>query len=138
MQGNMSELAEFFAAFAPLFTGPTYRNALTLLEGAILTVGRRTVASALRSVGLQGDAHFQNYHRVLSRTRWSCRKAGKILLLRLLDEFVPEGPVVLGLDDTVERRWGPSIKARGIYRDPVRSSRGHFVKASGLRWVSLM
>lgn len=138
MQANMSELAEFFAAFAPLFTGPTYRHALTLLEGAILTVGRRTVASALRSVGLQGDAHFHNYHRVLSRTRWSCRKAGKILLLRLLDEFVPEGPVVFGLDDTVERRWGPSIKARGIYRDPVRSSRGHFVKASGLRWVSLM
>jgi DDE superfamily endonuclease len=45
---------------------------------------------------------------------------------------------VVGLDDTIERRWGPKISARGIYRDPVRSSKGHFVKASGLRWLSAM
>jgi hypothetical protein len=45
---------------------------------------------------------------------------------------------VLALDDTLERRWGRRIRARGIYRDPVRSSHGHFVKASGLRWLSVM
>lgn len=138
MQSFTSELSGLFAAFSPLFTQPTFQYALRLLEGAILTVGRRTVASALRSLGLQDTPRFQNYHRVLSRARWSCRKAGKILLLRLLDAFVPEGPLVFGIDDTIERRWGPKIKARGIYRDPVRSSRKHFVKASGLRWVSLM
>ncbi len=43
-----------------------------------------------------------------------------------------------GLDDTIERRRGKRIAAKGIYRDPVRSSHGHFVKASGLRWLSLM
>ena len=138
MQAFTSELLGLFAAFSPLFTQPTFQHARGLLEGAILTLGRRTVASALRSMGLQDDPHFQNYHRVLSRARWSCRQAGKILLVRLLDTFVPNGPLVFGLDDTIERRWGPKIKARGIYRDPVRSSRGHFVKASGLRWVSLM
>jgi len=137
MQRFSSELSKLFAEFAPLFTRPTAWHALRLLEGAILTVGRRTVASALRSIGRQDTPHFQNYHRVLSRARWSCREAGKILLLRLVDTFVPQGPLVFGLDDTIERRWGPKIKARGIYRDPVRSSRGHFVKASGLRWVSL-
>jgi hypothetical protein len=52
--------------------------------------------------------------------------------------FVPDGPVVVGIDETIERRWGPKISARGIYRDPVRSSHGHFVKASGLRWISVM
>src|SRR5205823_10136083 len=56
----------------------------------------------------------------------------------LLATFVPSGPLVLGLDDTIERRWGARIRARGIYRDPVRSSHSHFVKASGLRWLSLM
>ena len=56
----------------------------------------------------------------------------------LVDRFAASGPVVIGLDDTIERRWGAKIKARGIYRDPVRSSHGHFVKASGLRWLSLM
>ena len=61
------------------------------------------------------------------------------LLLRLLiTTFVPNGPVVLGVDDTIERRRGKRIAAKGIYRDPVRSSKGHFVKASGLRWLSLM
>jgi DDE superfamily endonuclease len=49
-----------------------------------------------------------------------------------------DAPIVIGLDDTIERRWGSKIKARGIYRDPVRSSKGHFVKASGLRWLSAM
>lgn len=132
-----SELSRFFVSFSPLFTRPTYRHALRLLEGAILTIGRRTVASALRSVGLQEHPRFQNYHRVLSRTQWSCRAAGRILLQALVMAFVPEGPLVVGIDDTIERRWGPKIKARGIYRDPVRSSRGFFVKASGLRWVSV-
>jgi hypothetical protein len=138
MQRFNSELSRLFAEFAPLFTRPTAWHALRLMEGTILTVGRRTVASALRTIGRQDTPHFQNYHRVLSRARWSCREAGKILLLRLLDAFIPDGPLVFGLDDTIERRWGPKIKARGIYRDPLRSSRTHFVKTSGLRWVSLM
>jgi len=75
---------------------------------------------------------------VLNRNRWSGRAAARRLLRLLLAAFVPKGPVVIGIDETIERRWGPTIRARGIYRDPVRSSRGHFVKASGLRWLSVM
>lgn len=138
MRACKSELADLFAAFAPIFTRPTFRNALDLLEGAILTLGSRTVAAALRAVGLQDHPRFQNYHRVLSRARWDCHKAAFILLQLLVRAFAPEGPVVFVLDDMVERRWGPKINARGIYRDPVRSSRGFFVKTSGLRWVCLM
>jgi hypothetical protein len=138
MQFFTSELSGLFGAFSPLFTQPTFHHALRLVEGAILTVGRRTVASALRSLGLQDDPYFQNYHRVLSRARWCGRKAAKILLLLLVKTFAPEGALVFGLDDTIERRWGPKISKRAIYRDPVRSSKGHFVKASGLRWVGLM
>lgn len=87
-------------------------------------------------MGLQGEAHFQNYHRVLNRTVWSNLRAGGILLTLLVAAFAPSGPLILGLDDTIERRWGARIKARGIYRDPVRSSRSHVVKASGLRWLT--
>ncbi|HEU4457163.1 MAG TPA: transposase [Longimicrobium sp.] len=133
------ELDQLFAEFAPLFTRPTFANALRLLKGAILSLGCRTVAAALRTLGLQDDPHFLNYHRVLSRARWDARKASKILLRALVRAFAPPGqPLVFGIDDMIERRWGPKIKARGIYRDPVRSSRGFFVKTSGLRWVSLM
>jgi DDE superfamily endonuclease len=111
---------------------------LVLVAGAILSPGRRTVAAALRVVGLDQETSFTNYHRVLNRNSWSSRRVAGRLLRLLVSAFVPDGPVIIGLDDTLERRCGSKIKARGIYRDPVRSSHGHFVKASGLRWLSVM
>ena len=132
-------LAAWMQPFGGAFTAPTWRHVLVLVMGAILVPGRRTVASALRVMGLEQVAQFCNYHRVLNRNIWSCRWLSRRLFRLLVDAFVSDDdPVVIGLDDTIERRWGARIKARGIYRDPVRSSRGHFVKASGLRWLSLM
>jgi hypothetical protein len=96
------------------------------------------VSTTLRSVGLGQVAHFQNYHWVLSRAVWSCLQASRILLGLLVTTFVPEGPLVLGIDETIERRRGAKIAAEGIYRDPVRSSRSHFVKVNGLRWIAVM
>lgn len=124
--------------FRSAFTAPTWQHMLVLILGAILAPGRRTVAAALCVVGLKTDPHFTNYHRVLNRNQWSGRWIARCLLRLLIDAFVPTGPVVIGLDDTIERRWGAKIKARGIYSDPVRSSESHVVKASGLRWLSLM
>jgi hypothetical protein len=127
------------AGFADLFTRPTWSNVLVLLAGAILAPGRRTVTAALRILGRDRDPDFCTFHRILNRATWSSRAVAGRLLLLLIKTFVPSnGPVVIGLDDTIERRWGPKISARGIYRDPVRSSKGHFVKASGLRWLSAM
>jgi DDE superfamily endonuclease len=133
-----SILGQRLAPFEALFTGPTWHNLLVLLAGALLAPGRRTVTSALSILGLRAATGFTNFHRVLNRNRWSSRAAAERLLHLLLGTFVPDGPVIIGIDETIERRWGPKIKARGIYRDPVRSSRGHFVKASGLRWISVM
>ncbi len=138
MRTRSCELRQALAPFAPLFSGRVFRHASVLVTGAILSPGRRTVTAALRIVGLAHEGDFQNYHRVLSRAVWCARSAGSVLLRQLLGTFAPEGPLVFGLDDTIERRWGRKIRARGIYRDPVRSSHGHFVKASGLRWLSLM
>ena len=89
-------------------------------------------------MGLSQERHFQNYHRVLNRAVWSNLVLSLILLRLLLNAFLPFGPVVVGIDETIERRRGEKIKAKGIYRDPVRSSKSHFVKASGLRWISMM
>ena len=106
--------------------------------GAVLAPGRRTVTAALSVLGRRGGTDFARFHGVLNRARWSGRSLARVLLSWLIAVFVPDGPVVIGIDETIERRWGPKITARGIYRDPVRSSHGHFVKASGLRWVSVM
>jgi hypothetical protein len=109
------------------------------VAGAILAPGQRTVSSALRAIGLDQEKRFHRYHRVLGHARWSSREGSRILLRLLVKTFVPEGePLVVGIDETVERRWGKRIAAKGVYRDPVRSNRENFVKASGLRWVCVM
>ncbi|MGI4808493.1 MAG: transposase [Janthinobacterium lividum] len=124
--------------FAPLFLQRSWRHAEVLLIGAILVPGQRTVTSILRIMGFRRERRFVNYHRVLNRAAWCPRAASRTLLGLLVAAFALRGPVVLGIDDTIERRHGKWITAKGIYRDPVRSSHGHFVKASGLRWLSLM
>jgi hypothetical protein len=125
--------------FQPLFRQPTWLKAQVLLMGAILTSGKRTVTALLRVMGLSDEINFAKYHQVLNRASWSPQQASE-QLLRLLLGSLDQGlkPLVFGLDETIERRWGRQIRARGIYRDPVRSSKSHFVKTSGLRWLSLM
>jgi DDE superfamily endonuclease len=131
-------MVQALAPFAPLFSERVFRHARVLLIGAILAPGRRTVSSALRAMGLDREKRFHRYHRVLSRARWSSLEASRILLGLLLEAFVGEGPLILGLDETLERRYGKKISARGVYRDPVRSTHENFVKSSGLRWVCVM
>ena len=133
-----AEYITILGAFARLFSKRIWEHARLLLIGAILCPAERTVTAALRVMGLGYEKHFQNYHRVLNRAVWSSLEASRILLNLLVNTFAISGPIILGLDDTIERRRGAKIKAKGIYRDPVRSSHSHFVKASGLRWLSLM
>src|SRR5215210_4543075 len=125
-----TEMIRVLVPFAPLFSERVFRHVQVLLAGAILAPGRRTVSSALRAMGLDQHERFHRYHRVLSHAVWSSREAGRVLLELLVEAFVPQGPLVVGIDETLERRQGKKISAKGIYRDPVRSSHGHFVKAS--------
>jgi hypothetical protein len=125
-------MIRLLAPFAPLFSKRVWQNAQVLLMGAILAPGRRTVSSALRAMGLDQHKRFHRYHRVLSRASWSSREASRILLGLLVEAFVGEGPLILGIDETLERRYGKKICAKGVYRDPVRSSYENFVKASVL------
>jgi hypothetical protein len=132
------KMVQVLAPFAPLFSRRVFRHAQVLLIGAILAPGARTVSSALRAMGLDQEKRFHRYHRVLSRARFSSLKASRVLLGLLLEAFVGQGPLILGIDETLERRYGKKISARGIYRDPVRSTHEQFVKSSGLRWVCVM
>ena len=132
------DIISFMSHFAPLFSSRVWPHAQVLLTGALLAPGKRTVSALLRVLGLDQHSDFQTYHRVLNRCVWSSLQGSQILLRLLIDTFVPQGRLVFGLDDTIERRRGNRIRAKGIYRDPLRSSHSHFVKASGLRWLSLM
>jgi hypothetical protein len=105
----------------------------------MLAPGARTVTAALRVMGLATERHFTHDHRVLNRATWSARHGSQILLGVLITLLVPPGAtIVLGADDTVERRSGRKITAKGCYRDAVRSSQTHVMHCFGLKWVSMM
>ena len=132
-------MIRFLTPFAPLFSKRVFQHVQVLVAGAILATGHRTVGSALRAMGLDQHKRFHRYHRVLSRASWSSREVARVLLGLLVEAFVCEGdPLVVGIDETLERRYGKKIAARGVYRDPVRSTHETFVKSSGLRWVCAM
>jgi hypothetical protein len=133
-----AELLQLIVVFAPLFTKPTWEHAKVLLLGALLACGKRTVTACLKAVGLSGEEQFQNYHRVLNRAQWSALQGSRIVL-GLLIMLLPAGSViVMGADDTIERRRGKKINGLGCYRDPVRSSKKHVIRCFGLKWLSLM
>ena len=124
--------------FAPLFSKRVWAHVQILLMGALLAPAQPTVTAALRVMGLGQTPYFQCYHRVLNRASWSALAVSRVLLRSLVAAFVPDGPLVVGVDEAVERRTGAKITAKGVYRDAVRSAHRHFVKATELRWVSLM
>ena len=126
------------APFAPLFSQRVWLHAQLLLLGAMLAPGARTVTAALRAMGLSSERHFTNDHRVLNRATWSTRQASRLLLGLLVTNLVPPGAaIVLGADDTVERRRGRQITAKGCYRDAVRSTKQHVIRCFGLKWVAM-
>ena len=127
------EVSAVLAAFAPLFTEPSWLRAQALLCGMLLAPANHTLTAALRVLGLAHQPGFQNYHRLLNRARWSARQAARMLLGLLVEAFVPSGPVVLGLDETIERRRGRKLTARAIYYDAARSSKACVQKRERLR-----
>ena len=125
--------------FAKAFSYRIWDMVQILVIGTILTPGKRTVTAVLRTMGLQEEACFQNYHRVLNRAKWSGLVASKILLGLLVAAFCVAGAMlVIGADDTIERRKGKKIREKGVFRDPVRSSHKYTVHVYGLRWMSMM
>lgn len=132
------EIQSILAAFAPLFTSPVWPHAQTLLIGAILCTGKRTVTSALRVMGLKDEKRFTNFHRVLNRSKWNLLCGSKILLGLLVALLPTSWPVIIAVDETIECRKGEKIEIKGCYRDAVRSSKSKVVHCFGVKWIAMM
>jgi hypothetical protein len=130
-------ILSIIAPFAVLFSRPVWDRVLTLFAGTILCRGKRTVCAALRMMGLSNEPNFSSYHHVLNRVKWSLLSGAKILLDSIVSQMESGNPLVFFIDETLERRKGPKIKAKGYYRDAVRSSKQNVVKTPGLKWLSL-
>ena len=131
-------IIQLLSIFAIAFTVPTFAKVLVLIYGTILAPGRRTVTAALRAMGLADEKRFEKYHRVLNRDRWSPWLVSQILLALLIRIFVPDGGIlVIAVDEHLERRWGPKIKYKGVFRDPIGSTVKRVSYALGIRWIVL-
>ena len=138
MSNPSPEIIQLLSFFSVAFTAPTFANALVLILGTILTPGRRTVTAALRMMGRGNDKHFSNYHRVLNRDGWSPWVVSKVLLGLIILFFLPAGtPLILAIDETLERRRGSQIKYKGWFRDAILSTKERVVTALGIRWICL-
>src|SRR5947208_17072368 len=125
--------------FAVAFTAPTFRHALVLVSGTLLASGRRTVAAALRAVGLGDERRFTTYHRVLNRGVWSALVVSRLLLDLLVRTFLAsDAPLELVVDGTLERRRGRKVAWKGRFHDATRSQSGHVVTSDGIHWVCVM
>lgn len=128
-------ILSLLANFADAFTKPTWKYAQTLLIGAIICTGKRTVSAVLRTMGLAHEPRFERYHRVLSKAQWNEFRLTRILL-GLLIALLPSGlPILIAMDETLERRSGKMITAKGCYRDACRSSHNLVIKCFGLKWL---
>jgi hypothetical protein len=124
-------------SFCVAFSRRVFQRAVTLLVGAVLTMGRRTVTSALWTVRSIADGHFSSYHRVLSRASWSLWPLGKALATAVVARVPQARPVGVAMDDTVTQHRGPKVYGKGKHRDAVRSTHSHTVWMFGHKWVVL-
>jgi hypothetical protein len=124
-------------AFATAFTQPTYQRFIVLLFAAILTTGRRTVTNLLRTVQTRAPGHPSSYHRVLCRRRWSSWGLAHALADFILRYWVPQGPVRLAGDDTVDEHRGKEVYGKACHRDAVRSTHSFTAYRWGHKWVVL-
>jgi DDE superfamily endonuclease len=128
------------AVFAPLetaLTRPTHRRLVLLALAAILTVGGRTIAKLLRTLGALAPGHPSSYHRALSHRRWPTRQLARRYIAAVLARFAPRGPVELAGDDTVTEHPGEKVYGKGCHRDPVRSTHAFTAYRWGHKWVVL-
>lgn len=136
---SLSEpMRSVWCAFESAFSQPAWRKVQVLILGTLLARGRRTVAAALRQMGLHEAATFSLSHHVLNRACWSALGLRRRLLVRLGRTFVAAGgELTCVIDETPERRWGRRIAKRGQDRNPLASSQQRSVATSGVRWIVL-
>jgi hypothetical protein len=132
-----AEIIAILSAFAPVMRMTTWLKAETLLIGALLCQGPRRISSILRVLGKSNERRFEKYHRVLNRDKGSCAIGAKILLGLLVALLPSDFPIIIAVDETLERRKGKMIKAKGCYRDAVRSTEKRVVKCFGLKWICM-
>lgn len=126
-----------FDSLAGASTRPTFLRIVVLALATILTIGSRTVCNLLRTLGVLAPGHETSYQRVFSKRCWSPWRLARCLAGWVFDHLVPDGPVFLAGDDTVDEHPGDKVFGKGCHRDPVRSTHSYTAFRWGHKWVVL-
>jgi len=133
----VSTIVAFLASFAPALTAPTLENVGVLLRGALLATGPRTVTGCVSAAWPWVTKHVSAYENVLRRAHLSLPVLGRTLM-RLALALVPADSVLLlVVDESLVRRYGPFVPGVGMHRDSVRSSRSRNQVTPGHKWVTV-
>ena len=126
-----------FVGWSTIFSESVFDKFMTLLQGAVLTTGSRTVCRILRLVGSFADAHPSSYHRVLSHRRWSMWPMARILAEYIISAFYHKGVIRIVGDETVTEHPGRKVFGKARHRDAKRSSHSFIAHLWGHKWVVL-
>lgn len=129
-------ISTVLSPFAHHFSLPVWIKVQKLLTGALLCIGPRRISTILRALGLNQDKGYCRFHRVLNRDKWNSLACAKTLLQQLITRFIKsDQPLFMLMDETLERRKGKQIQAKGWYRDAVSSQGNKVVTTLGLKWI---
>jgi SRSO17 transposase len=110
-------LHDMLVAFAGVFSQPSFRSFVVLLEGWIVAGARGMTSTALAARGAFAK-HYASYYRFFSDGAWSADAVGRVLL-ELVLPFAPRGPLVVAVDDTLARKSGKHIWGANLHHDPL-------------------
>ena len=110
-----------------------WRFSIVLL-GALFAGGRRVVASWIRAAGVSHD--FQDFYFFLQSVGRKWKELGTRLLVLVLSILKDQLRVLLAIDDSPTKRYGPHVQGAGIHHDPTPGPSGNAF-CYGHVWVTL-
>ncbi len=129
-----ADLSRWIDSFAEMLDRRIAWRLRPLLTGLLFATGRRTVSSWLRAGHLSKD--YQEYYYFLTSVGHNIKSLALAVLFVALRVVAPAGRILLAIDDTPSKRYGPKVEGAGIHRNPTPGPAGaKFVY--GHVWVTL-
>ena len=105
-----------------------------LMAGMLFGTGRQTVSTWLRAGELSDD--YQDYYYFLSALGDKTKALAAVLWRIAVEVIAPNGRILLAIDDTPSKRYGPKVEGAGLHHNPTPGPAGAKL-VYGHNWVTL-
>ena len=128
------EWTECVASLASVLDERSRWRLLPLMWGMLFASGRRTVTTWLRAAMLQHD--YRDFYHFLQTVGRGWLAVGDRVLACVVQRVVTSSRVLLVIDDSPTKRYGPKVEGAGIHHDPTPGPTGNEF-CYGHVWVTL-